>query len=104
MELSKEDYDKWIAPMVIDDEAAATRLVDAMDRASAVKHKEIDIGYKEITDEDEIKEVFGVEPVECWETSCLYNSACDAYYAIGTNYPYCCNKKCPCPNRIRDAF
>ena len=50
--------------------------------------------------------MFGVSPVECWETSCLHNSACDIYELDKFNleYPYCCSYKKDCPNRIRDAF
>ena len=106
LELSKEDKAKWIDPLITDTEEEAAALLDAMEKAAAAQRKEIQIKAKEVKDPEEIRKMFGVGPVECWETSCLYNSACDIYELDKFNleYPCCCSYKKDCPNRIRNAF
>lgn len=58
LELTSEEQEHWLEPIVIDTEEDLNALLDAMKRAAAFKHKPIDIDYKDITDIDEIKRIF----------------------------------------------
>ena len=61
LELSKEDKIKWIDPIYIDTKEEAEMLVNALERAAAASHKNIDVNYKEVTDTVEIRKIFGVD-------------------------------------------
>ena len=61
LELSKEDKIKWIDPIYIDTKEEAEMLVNALERATAAPHKNIDVDYKEVTDAIEIRKMFGVD-------------------------------------------
>jgi hypothetical protein len=43
------------------------------------------------------------EKIECWETLCLNNSACDAI-EYNNEIPYCLECLEDCPNRIVNIF
>lgn len=61
LDLSKEDKAKWIDPIYIDTEEEAEMLVNALERAAAAPHKDINVDYKEVTDAIEIRKMFGVD-------------------------------------------
>ena len=61
LELSKEDKIKWIDPIYIDTKEEAEMLVNALERAAAASHKNIDVNYKEVTGTVEIRKIFGVD-------------------------------------------
>ena len=61
LELSKEDKAKWIDPVYIDTEEEAEMLVNALEKAAATPHKNINVDYKEVTDTVEIRKMFGVD-------------------------------------------
>lgn len=61
LELSKEDKTKWIDPIYIDTKEEAEMLVNALERAAAAPHKDINVDYKEVTDTVEIRKMFGVD-------------------------------------------
>lgn len=61
LELSKEDKIKWIDPIYIDTKEEAEMLVNALERAAAAPHKNINVDYKEVTDTVEIRKMFGVD-------------------------------------------
>ena len=42
--------------------------------------------------------------IECWETLCLYNSACDTFEDTEGDNPYCLKCKEDCPNKIIIEF
>lgn len=61
LDLSKEDKAKWIDPIYIDTKEEAEMLVNALERAAAAPHKDINVDYKEVTDAIEIRKMFGVD-------------------------------------------
>lgn len=103
LKLTSEEVKHWIEPIIIDTKKDAEMFFDALEKAAAAKHKDIDVNYREVTDIDEIKRIFNQKKhtkVECWETSCLNNSACDAFETIADGNPYCLECKEDCPNKI----
>ncbi len=61
LELSDEDKAKWIDPIYINTEEELDRLVAALEKAAEKKQKEIKVDYEEITDPNEIKEMFNYD-------------------------------------------
>lgn len=61
LKLSDEDKVKWIDPIYINTEEELDRLVAALEEAAGKKQKEIKVDYEEITDSNEIKEMFNYD-------------------------------------------
>lgn len=54
LKLTSEEVKHWIEPIIIDTKKDAEIFFDALEKAVATKHKDIDVNYREITDIDEI--------------------------------------------------
>ena len=61
LKLSDEDKAKWIDPIYINTEEELDMLIAALEKAAEKKQKEIKIDYEEITDPNEIKEMFNYD-------------------------------------------
>jgi tRNA nucleotidyltransferase/poly(A) polymerase len=58
LELTPEEENIWIDPLIIETEEELTAFVDALEAAAAHPVKEIYVKYKNVNDKDEIKKIF----------------------------------------------
>jgi hypothetical protein len=61
MELTPAEKRKWIDPLIFENEEDVNAFIDTLEAAAAYQKKEINIKYKNITDKNEIKKMFGVD-------------------------------------------